>query len=76
MPSPEGLPSPGTDPGSPALQVGVGYWGRKWQPTPVFLPRKPLDRGAWWATVHGITIELDTIWLPNSNDLSLQLYLL
>ena len=32
MPSPEGLPSPGTDPGSPALQVGVGYWGRKWQP--------------------------------------------
>ena len=28
---------------------------RKWQPTPVFLPwRIPLDRGAWWATVHGV----------------------
>ena len=28
-------------------------WRRKWQPTPVFLPRKSKDRGAWWATVHG-----------------------
>ena len=27
---------------------------RKWQPTPVFLPGKSLDRGAWWATVHGL----------------------
>ena len=32
---------------------------RKWQPTPVFLPGKSSDRGAWWATVHGAT-ELDT----------------
>ena len=30
-------------------------WSRKWQPTPVFLPRKLMDRGAWWATVHDIT---------------------
>jgi len=30
-------------------------WRRKWQPTPVFLPGKSLDRGAWWATVHGVT---------------------
>ena len=22
-----------------------------WQPTPIFLPR---DKGAWWATVHGV----------------------
>ena len=22
--------------------------------TPVFLPGKSMDRGAWWATVHGI----------------------
>ena len=29
-------------------------WRRKWQPTPVFLPRKSMDRGAWWATVHSI----------------------
>ena len=24
-------------------------WGRKWQPTPVFLLENPMDRGAWWA---------------------------
>ena len=30
-------------------------WGRKWQSTSVFLPGKSMDRGAWWATVHGIT---------------------
>ena len=29
-------------------------WRRKWQPTPVFLPENPMDRGAWQATVHGI----------------------
>ena len=28
-------------------------WGRKWQPTPLFLPKKSHNRGAWWATVHG-----------------------
>ena len=22
--------------------------------TPTFLPGKPLDRGAWWAVVHGV----------------------
>ena len=28
----------------------------------------PMDRGAWWATVHGITKELDTTWqLKNNN---------
>ena len=34
-------------------------WRRKWQPTPVFLLGNPMDRGAWWATVHGVTKELD-----------------
>ena len=29
-------------------------WRRKWQPPPVFLPENPMDRGAWWATVHGV----------------------
>ena len=33
--------------------VGRIPWGRKWQPTPVFLPGKSMDR-AWWATVHGV----------------------
>ena len=28
-------------------------WRRKWQPTPIVLPGKSMDRGAWWATVHG-----------------------
>ena len=27
---------------------------RNWQPTPVFLPGSPMDRAAWWATVHGV----------------------
>ena len=30
------------------------HWRRKWQLTPVFLPRESMDRGAWWATVHGM----------------------
>ena len=30
-------------------------WRRQWLPTPVFLPGEPMDRGAWWATVQGVT---------------------
>ena len=29
-------------------------WRRKWQPAPVFLPGKCLNRGAWRAIVHGV----------------------
>ena len=29
--------------------------------TAIFLPGKYMDRRAWWATVHGVTKELDTI---------------
>ena len=29
------------------------HWRRKWQPTPVFLPRESRDGGAWWAAVYG-----------------------
>ena len=29
-------------------------WRRKRQPTPVFLPGLSIDRGAWWAIVHGV----------------------
>ena len=32
-----------------------GPWSRKWQPTPVFWPVNPMDRGAWWATGHRVT---------------------
>ena len=35
--------------------VGKIAW-RRWrsgvQPTPVFLPGNPMDRGAWWATAQ------------------------
>ena len=34
--------------------VGKISWRRAQQPTPVFLPENPMDREAWWATVHGI----------------------
>ena len=36
-------------------------WRRKWQSTPVFLPGKSMDRGAWWVPVHGV-IKIQT-WL-------------
>ena len=34
-------------------------WKRKWQPTPVFVPGKSMDREPWWATVHGVKKEMD-----------------
>ena len=39
------------------FQVRKLPWRRKWQPTPVFLPGElsSMDRGAWWATVYGVT---------------------
>ena len=37
------------------MKVKVYYnWRRQWHPTPVLLPGKFLDRGAWWAAVHGV----------------------
>ena len=35
--------------------VGKIPWRREWQSTPVFLPGKPMNRGVWWATVHGVS---------------------
>ena len=34
---------------------GKILWRRAWQPTTVFLPGNPMDRGAWRATVHMFT---------------------
>jgi len=31
--------------------VGKSPWRRAWQPTPW---ENPMDRGAWWATVHRV----------------------
>ena len=44
--------SPGEGNGNPLKYSGVG---------------KPMDRGTWWATVHGVTKELD---MNNSNCIS------
>ena len=35
--------------------AGKIRWRRKWQSTPVFLPGNSTERGAWQATVHGVT---------------------
>ena len=32
-------------------------WRRKWQPSPVLLPGKSIDRGVWRAAVHGVAKE-------------------
>ena len=41
-------------------------WRRKWQPTQYSCLGNPMDRGAWWATVHGVAKELDTTWWLNN----------
>jgi len=43
-------------------RVGKIPWRRKWQPTPVFLPRESHERGAWRATVHVVTNSLGHDW--------------
>ena len=34
--------------------LGSLLWRRQWQPTPVLLPGKFRDGGAWWAVVQGV----------------------
>ena len=34
--------------------VGKMPWRRNWQSSPVFLPGKSMDRGAWQAIIHGV----------------------
>jgi len=42
--------------GDVGLIPGLGMipWRRKWQTTPVSFLQNPMDRGAYWATVHGV----------------------
>ena len=40
--------------------VGKIPWRQKWQPLQYSCLEIPMDRGAWWATVHGVAKELDT----------------
>ena len=35
-------------------------WRRKWPPTTEFILENRVDRGGWWAAVHGGSTELDT----------------
>ena len=35
-------------------------WSWKWQPLQYSCLENPMDRGAWQATVHGVTKESDT----------------
>jgi len=39
--------------------VGKMPWRRVWKPTPIFLLENPMDKGAWQATVHGVTVRQD-----------------
>ena len=41
--------------------VGKNSWRREWQPTLIFSLENPTDRGAWRATVHGVT--MSRTWL-------------
>ena len=41
---------PGFDP-----WVGKIPWSKKWQPALVLWVENPVDRGAWRATIHGVT---------------------
>ena len=46
-------------PAKESLEVRKIPWRRKWQSTPIFFLGNPMDRGAWQATVQGVTKELD-----------------
>ena len=62
LPSPGDLPDPGIESGSPTLQAdslpseprGNGNLLQ------YFCLRNPIDKGAWQATTHEVTKELDT----------------
>ena len=41
--------------------VGKIPWRREWLPTPVFLPSRGLDRGPWWAIIHGVATTKRTV---------------
>ena len=39
--------------------VGTIPWRRKWQPLQYSYLGNPMDKGAWYTTVHGVAEELD-----------------
>ena len=47
------------------------HWRRKWQPTPVFLPRESKGWGAWWAAIYGVAQSQTWLqWLSSSSSSS------
>ena len=34
--------------------LSIAHQRRQWHPTPVSCLENPMDRGAWWAAVHGV----------------------
>ena len=54
--------------------VGNIPWRRKWQPTPVLLPKEnPVDAGTWCAVVRGVRVRYD--WLTEHTQLCSSQYL-
>ena len=48
------------------------HWGRKWQPTPVFLPGESQGWGALWAGVYGVAQSRTRLkWLSSSSSSSM-----
>ena len=47
---------------------------RKWQPTPVFMPGNPMDRGAWQATVRWCGKELDMTQPTHDSSVNVAIY--
>ena len=44
------------------------HWRRKWQPTPMFLPRESGDGRAWWAAICGAAQSRTRLnWLSSSS---------
>ena len=61
FPSPEDLPNPRIESGSPALQTDFFFpeLGRspgkgRGSPLQYSFLETPMDRGAWWAAAHGV----------------------
>ena len=46
------------------------------QPTPVFLPRESMDRGAWWATVDMVAKNQTRLKQLNTQHISIYIYII
>ena len=60
--------------GDPDSIPGSGRFPGKWQPTPVFLPGRSPERGAWQAAIHGAAKESDMTEQTNTFTFTLILF--